>query len=95
LQLENIFFESDYRKNKLRYEAVREDLKVCMILSITLNFRLFIFTLPGFSQRFSLCAWVRFQILCEWHFVTIFRGWKAAPTRIFFQNENYCCFSAA
>ena len=26
-------------------------------------------------------------MLCEWHFATTFRGWKAAPTRLSFQNE--------
>ena len=45
-----------------------------------LDLRLFFDSLPGFSQQFSLCARVRFQILFEWHFATIFRGWKAAPT---------------
>ena len=76
------FFESDYCENNLRYEGVREDLENCIISVIILNLRLFFYTLPGFSQQFSLCAWVRFQILCEWHSTMIIRDWKAAPTRI-------------
>ena len=31
---------------------------------------------------------IRFQVLCAWHFATIFRSRKAAPAGIFFQNEN-------
>jgi hypothetical protein len=81
-------FESDYCEKNLRYEGVREDLQDRTILFITLNLTLFFDSSPGFSQQFSLCARVRFKILCEWHFATIFCGRKAAPAGIFFQNEN-------